>query len=114
VIAKRILACIAVGLLTACGPSANTAASCNAAFAKRADFVKQAANADKIDWLPELIRACGAKQQWMSAAKAYPEALLGAPDPFHELEIGCASRDPDLTAEPLCREIAAAAGGSGS
>ncbi len=114
-IARRTLAWIAVfPLLAACGPTAHTAASCNAEFAKRAGFVKQAANADKIDWFPELVRACGTREQWMSAAKAYPEALLRAVDPFHELQIGCASKDPDLSGEPLCREIAAAPEGSGS
>jgi hypothetical protein len=88
-------------VLSACGPAAYTAASCNDEFARRADSVNQVGNADKIDWLAELIRACGTTDQWMSAAAAYPNALLGG-DPMRLLDTGCAA--PELGDEPLCRD----------
>lgn len=97
---KSIVGLAIATVLVGCGPTARTDASCSAAFAKWADYVDQAV-ADKVDWLPELVRACGTTDQWRSAAAAYPKALLSG-DPARLLDIGCTK--PDVGDEPLCRD----------
>jgi hypothetical protein len=101
---RSILVLVAAsGLVAACGPPAGTAASCNETFARAADHVKQAANADKIDWLAELVHACGTTEQWTSAAGAYPQALLHG-DPKRILRDACV-QGSSLGEEPICRDL---------
>ncbi len=104
---RRAAAALLVLVLVGCSRGgARTSATCQLAFSQAAERVARAVNPDKIDWLADLVHACGTLPDWTAAAGRYPQALLGG-DPLRLLALGCAGSAPAPADEPLCRAWAA-------